>query len=63
MHIGAKGSIENVIDRINSIDIKSPLLLENSAGEGSKLGKDIDQLRKLKEGIDIISKLFKMMKK
>jgi deoxyribonuclease-4 len=52
LHIGAKGTVENVIDRINSIDIKSPLLLENSAGEGSKLGKDIDQLRKLKEGID-----------
>jgi len=52
LHIGAKGTVENVIDRINSMDIKSPLMLENSAGEGSKLGKDIDQLRKLKEGID-----------
>lgn len=52
LHIGAQGTIQNVIKRINDIDIKSPLFLENCAGEGTKLGKDMDELRKLKEGID-----------
>jgi len=52
LHIGAKGTIQNVVNQINDIEITSPLFLENCAGEGSKLGKDLDELRKLKEGID-----------
>lgn len=52
LHIGAVGTLNNVIKHINDIEIKSPLYLENCAGEGSKLGKNMDELRKLKEGID-----------
>jgi len=51
-HIGAKGSVENVFDTINSMEILVPTFYENSAGEGSKLGKDIDELRRLIEGTD-----------
>jgi deoxyribonuclease-4 len=51
LHIGAQGTIQNVVNRINDLDIRSHLFLEISAGEGTKLGKDMDELRKLKEGI------------
>jgi deoxyribonuclease-4 len=52
LHIGAQGTIQNVVNQLNDLNVSSPLLLENSAGEGTKLGKDSDELRKLKEGID-----------
>jgi len=52
LHIGAQGTIQNVVNRINDLNMSSPLYLEVSAGEGTKLGKDMDELRKLKEGID-----------
>lgn len=52
LHIGAQGTIQNVVNHLNDLEIKSPLYLENCAGEGTKLGKDLDELRKLKEGID-----------
>jgi deoxyribonuclease-4 len=52
LHIGANGTIENVADQLNSMDISSPLYLENCAGEGSKLGKNMYELHKLMEAID-----------
>jgi deoxyribonuclease-4 len=52
LHIGAQGTIQNVVNNLNDLNVVSPLYLEISAGEGTKLGKDLDELRKLKEGID-----------
>lgn len=52
LHIGANGTIEHVADQLNSMTISSPLYLENCAGEGSKLGKNMDELHKLLEAID-----------
>ena len=52
LHIGANGTIENVANQLNSMTISSPLYLENCAGEGSKLGKNMDELQKLMEAID-----------
>lgn len=51
LHIGAKGTLQNVINRINDIEITSPLYLENCA-ENCKFGKNMNELRKLQEGID-----------
>jgi len=51
-HIGAKGSIESLNKQLNDMEILSPLYAENCAGEGSKLGKNIDELRKIVEGTD-----------
>ena len=52
LHIGANGTIEHVADQLNSTTISSPLFLENCAGEGSKLGKNMEELHKLLEAID-----------
>lgn len=52
LHIGANGTIETVADQLNSMTISSPLYLENCAGEGSKLGKSMEELHKLMEAID-----------
>ena len=52
LHIGANGTIEHVADQLNSMNISSPLFLENCAGEGSKLGKNMEELQKLMEAID-----------
>ena len=52
LHIGANGTIEQVADQLNSIDISAPLYLENCAGEGSKLGKSMAELHKLLEATD-----------
>ena len=52
LHIGAKGTLASVADALNSMDIKSPLLLENCAGEGTKLGKSMEELHKLIELTD-----------
>lgn len=52
VHIGAKGSIGKLCQELNDMEIKIPVLMENSAGEGSKLGRDIDELRKIVEGTD-----------
>jgi len=52
LHIGANGTIENVIEQLNDMTISAPLYLENCAGEGSKLGRNVDELRKLMEGCD-----------
>lgn len=52
LHIGANGTLEHVADQLNSMNISSPLYLENCAGEGSKLGKNMDELHKLMEATD-----------
>jgi deoxyribonuclease-4 len=52
LHIGAKGTLVSVADALNSMDITSPLLLENCAGEGTKLGKSMEELHKLIELTD-----------
>lgn len=52
LHIGAKGTIGRVVRELNDIDLKAPIYLENCAGEGSKIGKNIDELRLLAEGLD-----------
>ena len=52
LHIGANGTIENVADQLNSMTISSQLFLENCAGEGSKLGKSMEELHKLMEATD-----------
>jgi len=52
LHIGANGTIEHVADQLNSMTISSPLFLENCAGEGSKLGKNMTELHKLMEATD-----------
>ena len=52
LHIGAQGTIQNVVNNLNDLSVSSPLHLEISAGEGTKLGKDLEELRKLKEGLD-----------
>jgi len=52
LHIGANGSLEHVADQLNSMNISSPLYLENCAGEGSKLGKSMAELQKLMDLTD-----------
>lgn len=52
LHIGANGTVENVITQLNDMNITAPLYLENCAGEGTKLGRSVDELRKLMEGCD-----------
>lgn len=60
LHIGCKGTLTNVIQNINDIQVprnshisQSKLLnLENAAGQGTSLGRNWDELRKLYEGID-----------
>jgi deoxyribonuclease-4 len=58
VHIGAKGTIYDVIRSLRKVKVgpkrnnhrmRYPLLLENAAGEGTKLGSSIDDLRKLFE--------------
>jgi deoxyribonuclease IV len=51
LHIGTKGYLSKVIQTINDLDITSRLYLENAA-QYAKLGKDMEQLRLLREGID-----------
>lgn len=60
LHIGSrkgypildlKSPLSKVIETINDLDITSRLYLENAA-QYAKLGKDMEQLRLLREGID-----------
>jgi deoxyribonuclease-4 len=51
LHIGTKGPLSQVIQEINDLEIKSKLYLENAA-QFSKLGKNMEEIRLLKEGID-----------
>lgn len=60
LHIGSKGSINNVINNINDLQVprnqnitgKKLLLMENAAGQGTSLGRNQDELRKIFEGVD-----------
>lgn len=60
VHIGAKGTIHNVVNNINDLNIargthpraEKQLILENAAGAGTKLGWNWEQLRHIFEGID-----------
>lgn len=52
LHIGANGTIQNVVRALNDMTISAPLYLENCAGEGTKLGRNVDELRALMEGCD-----------
>lgn len=52
LHIGANGTLQQVADQLNSMNISSPLFLENCAGEGSKLGASMEELHKLMELTD-----------
>ena len=59
-HIGAVGTITNVVNNVNDMHItrgthpraEKQFLLENAAGAGTKLGKSWEELRKIFEGID-----------
>lgn len=57
--VSSSGTVESVASRINTLDIHPqtnnfypPLLIENSAGEGRKLGSNWDDFRRLFEGLD-----------
>ncbi len=52
LHIGANGTLQNVIKNLNDINISSPLFLEVAAGDGSKIGKNWNELRLLLEGVN-----------
>jgi endonuclease IV len=60
VHIGAKGTVQTVVNNINDMNItrgshhraEKQLILENSAGEGTKLGRNWNELRHIFEGID-----------
>lgn len=60
-HIGSVGTIQNVVDNINDLNIErgthhraeKQFILENAAGAGTKLGKNLEELRHIFEGIDI----------
>ena len=60
LHVGSRGTINNLIRNLNDFEVprnrninqNKLLLLENSAGQGSSLGRDFDELRKIYEGID-----------
>lgn len=51
LHIGSKGTINDVIIRLNDLEIPTTLYLENAA-QKMKLGKDLHQLKQLQEGLD-----------
>lgn len=57
LHVGNSGTISNIVANTNNLQIGTSsfgptLLFENSAGEGTKLGKSFDELRLLFEGLD-----------
>ena len=60
VHIGAKGTINNVINNLNDINItrgshprsEKQLILENAAGAGTRLGRSWEELRHIFEGVD-----------
>ena len=59
-HFGSVGSLNDIVDTINKVDIpvsnfkfmKYHFLLENSAGQGTQLGKTDEEIRKVFEGLD-----------
>ena len=60
LHVGANGSINNLIKNLNDIDVprnkninqNKLLILENAAGQGKSLGRTFDEFRKIYEGVD-----------
>lgn len=60
LHTGAKGSISNLIANLNDMKVErgthsrseKQLLLENSSGNGTKLGRTWEEYRKIFEGLD-----------
>lgn len=60
LHTGARGSLQDVADQLNKLTVgpnSPPVLLENSDGAGTKLGKNYNELRKIAEGVDRSFKL------
>ena len=55
LHTGSRGKLSDVTEQLNLLtrDPGNPaVLLENSDGAGSKLGKNYDELRRIAEGVD-----------
>jgi deoxyribonuclease IV len=60
LHIGTGGTIENVADKINNMNINEgksenfskQLLMEISSGQGAQLGSNWEEIRKLYEAVD-----------
>lgn len=60
LHVGSRGSIPNLIKNLNDFEVprnkninqNKLLCLENAAGQGTSLGRDFEELRKIYEGID-----------
>jgi len=58
VHVGAKGNVQTVAKEINDILIPTgkfsqcPLLLENSSGKGTSLGRNVEEFRVLYEHLD-----------
>jgi len=59
-HIGAVGTIQNVVNNVNDLHIdrgthpraEKQFILENAAGAGTKLGRNWEELRHIFEGVD-----------
>jgi deoxyribonuclease-4 len=60
VHCGKVGTISKISESINSLNLRrgtfrsfeKQLLLENASGQGTELGKNLDEIRKIFEGID-----------
>lgn len=52
LHMGTKGTSENLQTSLDMLNITSRLLLENQAGGGAQIGTSVDEIRKIFEGID-----------
>jgi deoxyribonuclease-4 len=60
LHMGSKGSLHNLVNNLNDFDVprnfhisqQRLLNLENSAGQGSSIGRSFDEIRRIFEGID-----------
>lgn len=51
VHCGSVGTLDQVVNNINSLNPKGVLLLENSAGEGTQLGSTIEEIEYLMSNI------------
>ena len=60
VHCGKVGTISKISESINSLNLRrgtfnsfeKQLVLENASGQGTELGKNLDEVRKIFEGID-----------
>ena len=60
LHVGSRGSIHNLVRNLNDFDVprnrhiaqNKLLLLENAAGQGTSLGRNFEEMRKIYEGLD-----------